>query len=122
MQPFCEVIGFCQLFLLISNKRQMFIRTWVISRHSFEMKNISDFFFLPFFLKSFFFPVQNITSVNFQKVCCRTRSSSQPTVRKTWSLLVVVVMSALLQRCKKKKKLYTLKVTVIVIHLYNLNS
>ena len=44
MQPFCDVINFFQLFLLISKKHQTFIRTWIISRHSFERKNISDFF------------------------------------------------------------------------------
>ena len=64
------------------------------------------FFFLPFFsmkdcyeIEINIFSVQNIASVNFQKVCCSTRSSSQTKVRKTWSL-VVVVMSAILQRCR----------------------
>ena len=55
------------------------------SRH-FERKNISDFFFfiLPFFsmkdcyeIEINIFSVQNITSVNFQKVCSSTRPSSQ---------------------------------------------
>ena len=120
-QPFCDLIGFCQLFLLISNRRQ----TWIISRHSFERKNIYDFFFLPFFsMKDCYEIIKNTFCAKyrlskFQKVCCSTRSTSQPNVRKCWSL-VVVVMSALLQRCQKKQ-LYTLKVKVIVIHLYNLN-
>ena len=43
------------------------------------------------------FSVQNITSVNFQKVCSSTRPSSQTKGEKTWSL-VVAVMSAILQR------------------------
>ena len=100
MQPFCDFVSFFQLFFLIYNKHQTLIRLDYFKTFFWEKKY---FWFFPFYLSfpwnNFYeteinvFSLQNIASVNFQKVCCSTRSSSQPKVRKIWSL-VVVVMSA----------------------------
>ena len=77
MQPFCDVIGFFNqghgLFQYILLREKIFL----------------IFFFLPFFsmkdcyeIEINIFSVQNIASVSFQTVCCSTRSSPQPKVRK----------------------------------------
>ena len=71
-----------------------------------EKKLFLIFFFLPFFsmkdcyeIEINILSVQNIASVNFQKVCCSTRPSSQ-TKGENSLVLGCGVMSAILQRCQ----------------------
>ena len=95
-----------QHFLLISNMHRTFIRTWIISRHSFERENISDFFLFTFLFhewllwdwNQYFFRAKYSLS-KFPKGLLQYSPFFLTKGEKTWSL-VVVVMSAILQRCQ----------------------